>query len=160
MSTPEVRLVVAPFAVRPLPGSGVPLRHCAFSGDPIDGNPPAVIDWTEEQFALAEVQVLESANVSAAWAADAAVARLNAVVAPAGKSVQTRKVMLLPHRCVTTPLTAQRNGVLDWRWLWANVATPILADAALTTACSALLDHLRDSRQSNRSPHWGGSASC
>ena len=28
MSTPEVRLAVAPFAVHPLPGSGVPLRHC------------------------------------------------------------------------------------------------------------------------------------
>ena len=113
MSTPDVRLAVAPFAMRPLPGSGVPSRHCAFSGDLIDGDPPAVIDWTEEQFALAEEQALESANVSAAWAADAAVARLDAVVAPAGESVQTRKAMPLPHRHVTTALTAQHNGVLD-----------------------------------------------
>ena len=48
MSTPGVRLAVAPFAVHPLPGSGVPLRHHAFSGDLIDGNPPAIINWTEE----------------------------------------------------------------------------------------------------------------
>ena len=82
MSTPEVRLAVAPFAVRPLPGSGVPLRHCAFSGDLIDGNLPAIINWTKEQFALAEAQVLESANILAAWAADAAVARLDAVAVP------------------------------------------------------------------------------
>ena len=117
MSTPDVRLAVAPFAVHPLPGSGVPRRHCAFSGDLIDGNLPAIINWTEEQFALAEAQVLESANISAAWAADAAAARLDAVVAPAGESVQTRKAMPLPHRCVTMALTAQRNGILDWRWL-------------------------------------------
>ena len=143
MSTPDVRLAVAPFAVHPLPGSGVPRRHCAFSGDPIDGDLPAIINWTKEQFALAEVQVLESANISAAWAADAAVTRLGAVVAPAGESVQTRKAMPLPHRHVTTALTAQCNGILDWRWLWANAATPILADMALTTACSASLDHLR-----------------
>ena len=83
MITPEVRLVVAPFTLRPSPGSGGPLRHCAFSGDPIDGDLPAIIDWTEEQFALAEAQVLESANTLAAWAADAAVARLDAIVAPA-----------------------------------------------------------------------------
>ena len=114
MSTPEVRLAVAPFAVHPLPGSGVPLRHCAFSGDLIDGNLPAIINWTKEQFALAEVQVLESANISAAWAADAAAARLDAVVAPAGESVQTRKVMPLPHGHVTIALTVQRNGILDW----------------------------------------------
>ena len=37
MSTPEVRLAVAPFAVHPSPGSGVPLRRHALSGDPIDG---------------------------------------------------------------------------------------------------------------------------
>ena len=113
MSTPDVRLAVASFAVHPLPGSGAPRRHCAFSGDLIDGNLPAVINWTEEQFALAEVQVLESANILAAWAADAAAARLDAVVAPAGESVQTRKAMPLPHGHVTTALTAQRNGVLD-----------------------------------------------
>ena len=33
MSTPEVRLAVAPFAVHPLPGSGVPLCHHALSCD-------------------------------------------------------------------------------------------------------------------------------
>ena len=114
MSTPDVRLAVAPFAVHPSPGSGVPRCHCAFSGDLIDGNLPAIINWTEEQFALAEVQVLESANNSAAWAADAAAARLNAVVAPAGESVQTRRAMPLPHRHVATALTAHGNGVLDW----------------------------------------------
>ena len=125
MSTPEVRLAVAPFTVRPLPGSGAPLRHCAFSGDLIEGNLPAIVNWTEECFALAEAQVLASANVSAAWVADVAVARLDAVVAPAGKSIQTRRVMPSLHRHVSMALTAQRNDVLDWRWLWANVATPI-----------------------------------
>ena len=72
-----------------------------------------------------------------------AVARLNNVVAPAGESIQTRRVMPLPHGHVTMALTAQHNGVLDWHWLWAHVATPIVADAALTTACTALLDCLR-----------------
>ena len=38
MSTPEVRLAVAPLVVHPLPGSGMPLHHCAFSGDLIDSN--------------------------------------------------------------------------------------------------------------------------
>ena len=114
MSTPEVRLAVTPFAVRPSPGSGVPLHHCAFSGDSIEGNLPAIINWTEECFALAEAQVLVSANVSAAWAADAAVTRLDAVVAPAGKSVQTRRVMPSPHRHVTMALMAQRTGASDW----------------------------------------------
>ena len=152
MSTPEVRLAVAPFAVRPSLGSGVPLRHCAFSGDSIEGDPPAIINWTDECFALAEAQVLASANVSAAWAAYAAVARLNAVVAPAGKSIQTRRVMPLPHRCVAMALTAQRTGVLDWQWLWANAATPVLADVALTTACSALLDCLRAASANQAGP--------
>ena len=49
--------------MHPSPGSGAPRRHHAFSGDLIDGNLPAIINWTEEQFALAEAQVLESANV-------------------------------------------------------------------------------------------------
>ena len=168
MSTPEVRLVVAPFAVHPSPGSGVPLHHCAFSGDSIEGNLPAIIDWTEECFALAEAQALALANVLAAWAADATVTRLDNVTVPAGKDVQTRRVMPSLHRHVTMALTAQCNGILDWHWLWANMAAPILADAALTTAHSALLDCLRaastnqasNGRQSNRSPHWSGLASC
>ena len=66
MSAPEVRLAVAPFAVHPLPGSRVPLRHCAFSDDTIEGNLPAITSWTEECFASVEVQVLLSANVLAA----------------------------------------------------------------------------------------------
>ena len=89
------------------------LRHHVFSGDSIEGNLSAIIDWTEECFALAEAQVLVSANISAAWAATAAVARLNAVVAPAGESVQTRRVMPSPHGCVAMALAAQRNDVLD-----------------------------------------------
>jgi len=152
MSTPEVRLAVTPFAVCPLPGSGVPLCHHAFSGDSIERNLPAIIDWTEECFALAETQVLVSANVLAAWAADAAVARPDDAVAPAGKSIQTRRVMPLPHRHVTMALTAQRNGILDWQWLWANVATPIVEDAALTTACAALLDCLRAASANQAGP--------
>ena len=44
MSTPEVRLATAPFAVRPSPGSGVPLHHHAFSGDSIEGNLPAIVN--------------------------------------------------------------------------------------------------------------------
>ena len=58
MSTPEVRLAVAPFAVHPLPGSGVPLHHCTFSGDLIKGNLPVITNWMEECFALAEAQAL------------------------------------------------------------------------------------------------------
>ena len=136
MSTPEVRLAVAPFAVHPSPGSGVPLCHHAFSGVLIEENLPAIIDWTEECFELAEAQALASTNVSAAWAADAAVTRLNAAVAPASKSIQTRRVMPLPHRHVTM----------------TNVATPILADAALTTACTALLDHMRAASANQAGP--------
>ena len=112
MSTPEVRLAVAPFAVRPLPGSGAPLRHCAFSGDLIEGNLPAIINWTEECFALAEVQVLASANVLAAWAADAAAARLNAMLAPASESVQTRRVM--PCRTGVSPWLSQHRAMAFW----------------------------------------------
>ena len=66
MSTPEVRLVVAPSAVCPLPGSGVPLHHCAFSGDLIEGDLPAITSWTEECFASVEERVLLSANALAA----------------------------------------------------------------------------------------------
>ena len=43
MSTPEVHLAVAPFAVRPLPGSGVPVCCHAFSGDAIAGDLPAML---------------------------------------------------------------------------------------------------------------------
>ena len=113
MSTPEIRLAVTPFAVRPLPGSGTFLCHCASSGDPIEGDLPAITNWTEECFALAEAQALASANVLAAWAAGAVVARLDTMLVPAGKSVQTRRVMPLPHGHVTMALTAQCNGVLD-----------------------------------------------
>ena len=115
MSTPEVRLVVAPFAVHPLPGSGAPLRHHAFSGDSIEGNLPAIVNWTEECFALAAAQVLLSVNILAAWAADAAFTRLDDVMVPAGKAIQTRRVMSLPHGHVTMALAAQHNGILDWR---------------------------------------------
>ena len=57
-----------------------------------------------------------------------------------------------PHRHVTMALAAQRNSVLDWRWLWANVATPILADPTLTTAYSALLDCLRAASTNQAGP--------
>ena len=70
MSTPEVRLAIAPFTVCPSPGSGAPLHHCALSGDSIEGNLPAIVDWTEECFASAEAQALALANVLAAWASD------------------------------------------------------------------------------------------
>ena len=51
--------------------------------------------------------------------------------------------MPLPHQFVTAALTAQRTGQLDWRWLWTNVAVPIMADAALVQAYDPLLDCLR-----------------
>ena len=51
MSTPAARLAVAPFAARPCPGSGLPVRHCAFSGDLVESNLPAIINWTEDSFA-------------------------------------------------------------------------------------------------------------
>ena len=76
MSTPEVRLAVAPFAAHPLPGSEVPLHRHAFSGDLIDGNLPAVMRWTEECFGPVEAQALDAADVSAAWTAGTMAARL------------------------------------------------------------------------------------
>ena len=140
MSTPEVRLAVALFAVHPLSGSRAPPCHCAFGGDLIDGNLPAITSWTEECFTSVQVQVLSSANTLAAWTADPVAARLDVVMVPAGKLVQTRRVLTSPHGHVTTVLTGQHNGSLDWHWLWTNMTTPMMADASLATACSALLD--------------------
>ena len=117
MSTPEVRLAVAPFVVHPLPGSGVPLHHHAFSGDPIDGNPPVIIRWTEECFGPVKAQALDAANVLAAWTADVMAARLGPMAHPDGKLAQTRRVFPSLHRCVVAALAAQCNGTLDWHWL-------------------------------------------
>ena len=60
--------------------------------------------------------------------------------------------MPLLHRHVTMALTAQRNDILVWHWLWANVATLIMADATLTTACAALLDCLRAASANQAGP--------
>lgn len=155
-------LAIAPFAGDTLPGVAAPNNRYAFSSDvSAAGNLPGLLEVTAECFHQVQgVNVLQRADVAAAWAALAAGA-LNLPPVPAGAAnahqVSTRRAMPVPHELASGIIQAQVAGSLSWRQLWTDVVTPLLADANLAQDYEPFIDYVQ-AASTQREPAAAGGA--
>ena len=141
--TPFVAL--APFSPGTLPGVPAPADKFAFGGDVSNnGALPSLLTLTTGCFHLTDViQVLNPADTSAAWAALGPNEPVLPVPAGAGmQDVRTWNAVPIPHQYAEIILDAHANGLLTWRWLWANVGEPIRADPQQHADLEPFLNYL------------------
>ena len=140
-------LLGVPFMPPVLPGAPGAGNKLVLTGDMSPaGQLPQITTLEQQHFHLVNANgVPPNGEMNAAWAAHAGVAQLpSAIVNNAtAAAVTIRRVCPVPHPYVAVMIEAADSGVLTWRWLWANVATPIINDPNHLAAYGTFLDYIR-----------------
>ena len=115
------------------------------SGDISDTGtmPPVVVidDTTFDETPAATVPTM--ATFLAAWTALAPGNDRLPIPGANTEQIATRQMMVVPYPYAGIMLQAQMDGNLTWRWIVANVVTPILGDAAQVQAYTHFLNYVR-----------------
>ena len=154
LHAPEVAIMPFSFG---LPGTPN-LKYACLSDMSASGQIPDMIQVDNGWFRLtAQVPVPTNAEMSNQWAADPALVLLPPPLAGNGViQTQTRKSVPVPHEYAAMVILAKEQGILTWRWLWANLGVPISGDPTQLLAYSSFLDYLRVASTQRSPPLAGG----
>jgi hypothetical protein len=141
---PEV--AVMPFS-HGLPGMPDRKKYALLGDLSVSGLVPDMVEVTNFWFRLtSHVSVPTNDEMANQWlAAPAADILLPPPLAPGAGVVatQSRRSIPIPHEYISMIIVAQEQGLLSWRWLWANVGEPIRMDPGQLLPYGSFLDFLR-----------------